>query len=1197
MSATLPPALAAPLSGLNVIEASAGTGKTWTIAGLYLRLVVERGLDVERILTVSFTKAATAELRERIRQRLQDFADAIAASEAADATERRDPVAAALLLQLPRELIQQRLNTALAHFDAASLHTIHAFCQKALAERALSAQLPLATELTGDSSGWRRRLLQDFWRGTISSTGITPERGQLVRWLAKKNYSFETFAQQIDHLCAEGPVDAIRTGSEPPAADFEALEAEWADLRQQWPTARAEVLEAMHQLPLQRNLYRLDHLDGRMLAIDGYLSGDDFAALPEEQHKFFTHSYLTKAIAKASKGDPAVLAAIPPFFAGFEGFVQRLERWQARQQWQWVQLRLEARAWLLRELPVRMLEAGLQGYDDLLRNLDEALAGDDGQMLAADLRERWPAALIDEFQDTDRCQWHILRQLYGLPVESGCALFLVGDPKQAIYRFRGADIDTYLAAVRYCDARFTLTDNHRSVPKLIDALNAAYAVAGDGFGDSGIHYFPVRPGQARPIAPLHDAGEDDPHPLRVLLLEGDTSAQTPGKPLNKDTARALCAAAVAAEIAHMLAQAAAGTLRLGTRPLRAGDIAVLVNTHHHAKRVREALARHGIGAAEQSNESVWASDEAETLQRLLIALAHPTDGGALRAALATDAMGLSGPELLALAEQDTRLAQWQARFTHWQVRLQRHGVLRALREWLRDAAVLTRLAGFQDGERRITNLLHLAELLQAASVEHPDTTSLLGWVADQRRQAQRAAQRDYEAAQLRLDSDAALVQLVTLHAAKGLEYPVTLLPYLWEFRQPDKTDLLVLPDPADRERRLLVAGSDDFEDCWQAHQRSERQEALRRTYVALTRAKNRCLLFAGPFSGIGESPLGELFLDKAADCASQRQAVQKRIDQAPQAIALAAPAGPPPPAPTPAESPVLEAARWHGPLPEAERQTSFTALLLARETTEAQARDHDQQVPATPMPPIEASRPAHRFPRGARAGECLHAVLEILDFRGPAGWQRIVADALRQHGIGAEWQVPLADWLADVLSAPLGEAGTRLCDIPPSRQRREMEFLLPLSGFNPARLSAIANAAGWPVPTLDAQAISGGLRGFIDLLWVDGGGRWWLADYKSNWLGPDDDAYHPNALRAAADDAGYRLQMLLYLLALHRWLQSRQRDYDYSRHIGGAQLLFLRGMRPQRPGQGVLTLQADAALMQRLDALLPRPESLPEAGA
>ena len=1192
MSATTTPAvpaIVAPLTGLSVIEASAGTGKTWTIAGLYLRLVVERGLAVTSILTVSFTKAATAELRERIRQRLQDFADSLAAGDDADTLEARDPVAAALLRQLPRDTAQQRVQQALGQFDAAALHTIHAFCQKALAERALSARLPLATELTGDGSSWRRRLLQDFWRRTISSPSITPERAALVRWLASQKITFEHFAKTVGELCAEGDVDAIRTGIEPPAVDAAEIEAQWTQLRQGWPLARAQAQDAINTLPLARRSYQKHHVKSRFTAMDAYFAGDDYEVLPK-QHTYFLHSDLCEKLEDPHGRDPAVLAKIPPFFAGFEHFVDRLQRWQQHQRWQWLQLRLDARAWLLRELPARLLEAGLQSYDDLLRNLDDALAGNEGAALAAALRERWPAALIDEFQDTDRRQWRILRQIYGLPVAEDCALFLVGDPKQAIYRFRGADIDTYLAAVRHCDAPFTLTDNHRSVPKLIHALNAVYAVAGDGFGNSGIAYIPVQPGQARPIAPLCDGGEGDPQPLRVLLLD-DQNGQPSGKPLSKELARKLCAEAAAAEIARMLAQAATGTLRLGERPLRAGDIAVLVNTHNHAKRVREALARRGIGAAEQSNESVWTSDEAETLQRLLTALAHPANGGALRAALATDAMGLTGDDLLALAEHDAGIAQWQARFAHWQARMHQHGLLRALREWLRDAAVLTRLAGFQDGERRITNLLHLAELLHTASAEHPDPGSLLGWVAQQRRETE--TNRNNETEQLRLDSDAALVQLVTVHAAKGLEYPVTLLPYLWEFRQPDQPDALVLPDLTDRERRLLVAGTDDFADYWQAYLASERQEALRRAYVALTRAKNRCLLFAGPFSSIGESPLATLLLDQSTDIAGQRQAVQKRIDAAPEAIALMPPPRDSEPV-APVEAPALEAARWQGALPEAERQTSFTALLLAREAGEAQGRDHDQHVPPAPLPTAEATRPAHRFPRGARAGECLHAVLEVIDFRGPSGWPVTLAAALRQHGIGSEWQLPLADWLVEILGTPLGESGTRLCDIPPARQQREMEFLLPLTHFTPARLSAIAQAAGWPVPRLDAQAISGGLRGFIDLVWVDADGRWWLADYKSNWLGPEDDCYSAEALRAAAVDAGYLLQMLLYLVALHRWLRSRQPDYDYRRHIGGAQLMFLRGMQSQRPGQGVLTLRADAALIDRLDALLPQPERFME---
>ena len=832
------------LGGTQLIEASAGTGKTWNLCALVLRLLLERGLQLPQILVVTFTNAATAELRVRIRERLAETLARLRGGAARSA----DPFVEQLLARLRGPLamtdaaLQAQLELALQSFDEASILTIHGFCQRALAELPFSTGMPTQLSLLADDAELRQDVVRDFWRRRIAAAPLTPEfaahlRGQRFTPQRLDDLLQRRLGKPLSHLrwpdALQAPMAAPDALQAPMAApDAAALERAFAAARALWRAERAGIVEVLQRLQplLHKTQYAPKPLQQAIDAWDALLAHD---APPPSLADLPRLELLGSARLEPTRGQQA--PAGHAFFHGAQTLLDRFDQRSGALELQRLQL-LRA---LLDEGPAALRRAKREqrvlAFDDMLFNLHERLTAPGGSGLAAALRRRFAAALVDEFQDTDPLQYAIFRGIYG---GSRGPLFLVGDPKQAIYSFRHADLHTYLRARGDARAEYTLSENQRSTPELLAALNALFGANRRAFMLDALDYRPVSCG-AKPRTPLADAIAPAAPALQLWQLPraGD------GTPLPKAEALQRALTACAAEIARLLAQAAAGGLRLGERPVAAGDIAVLVRSHRQGAAMRRALAAVGVGSVELSQASVFDSSDAADLEQVLAAMLEPQREPLLRAALATEAMGRDAAALDALAGDEAALLDVIDRFTGYRQTWLRHGVGRMLREWLRAEGVSARLLQRADGERRLTNLRHLAECLHEAAAEHPAPEALLRWL-----QAQRGGARRDEVAQLRLESDRNLVQVVTIHKSKGLEYPLVFCPVLWdghagaarsgeglEYHDADGQAVLDLRalDAAERDavkKRLALEAA---------------AETMRLIYVALTRAVHRCWLVVG----------------------------------------------------------------------------------------------------------------------------------------------------------------------------------------------------------------------------------------------------------------------------------------------------------------------------------------------------------------
>ncbi|MBL8398645.1 MAG: exodeoxyribonuclease V subunit beta [Candidatus Accumulibacter sp.] len=1183
---------ACALDSRQLIEASAGTGKTWTICALYLRLLFEKSLPVQKILVVTYTNAAAAELRERIRSRLVELIALLRHGRpAGDGDVLTHGLLAAADAMLDRQGLLAVLETALQNFDEAAIFTIHGFCQRALADTPFTAGLPFRQDLLRDDRLLRQQVVNDFWRRRVANTplptgladhlllaGDCPQTwSSLLRRQLGKPRSLTLWPAELDT---------------PAVLDRAALEAAFEAARHAWSDGRApsEVL---------RNA--LSTLDGRSFKAEilpvaarnwsAWLATGQPLQIPDDDKLtlFTTATIVGKT--KKNHRPPT-----HPFFDAADVLLAAHRRAVGVLQIQRLRLLRDLFDTASAALREEKRRRRVFSFDDMLYNLDAALRAGEPPWLAAALRERYPAALIDEFQDTDPLQYAIFQAIYGADDKRPASpLFLVGDPKQAIYSFRNADLPTYLAASRESGPPYTLRENQRSTSGLIDACNALFGANPQAFILDGLQYQSVSAGRAA-RAPLNDRSEDGAQAALCVWQLPEENGENP----TRQRAGEAVLRATAGEVARLLAAAQAGKIHIGDRPLRPGDIAILVERHAQGRLLREALQAAGVACSELSQRSVFATTDAADLETVLQAIIDPGRPAVLNRALASELMGYEATAIDSLSADQPRLLQIVTRFAAYREIWCRRGFGVMLRQWMNDEDIAGRLLARSDGERRLTNLLHLGELLQQADVDQPAPDALLRWL-NGRRDGDAAI--DDDVAQLRLESDQNLVQIVTIHKAKGLEYGIVFCPFLWDGQTTTRPRGEGREYHDDDGRPVIdfrPALDENEQNKIDQHRREERAaESVRLIYVALTRAVHRCYLVAGLYrtptangrptltrssrstlnwlvAGAGLSypewqqhKRSAAEIDEAWRCwavaAGTSVAWQRLPDRTPSPLLTLAPAPDSLRARTP---PTRINPGW--------RLGSFSSLQHGAES-EIAASDHDGQATAVdgdgeaPAPVSElAADDILHFPRGASAGDCLHALFERIDFTDAAQWPEAIDYVLARHPqtppgppsnpLSERLPAMLRRLLFDVLSTPLPD-GLLLANIGRSQRLVELTFNLPTAPLSPTTLNAWLTEHGYVMPRLAFQPLSGYLKGYIDLI-VHHRGRYYLIDWKSNHLGPRQADYHQARLAEAMNQHGYHLQYLLYGIALQRYLRRRLADYDHERHFGGVLYLFVRGVRP-----------------------------------
>ncbi|MGS2721573.1 exodeoxyribonuclease V subunit beta [Paraglaciecola aestuariivivens] len=1181
-----------PLTGASLIEASAGTGKTYTIVNLYIRLLLGHGcspLGVEQILVVTFTNAATGELKERIRQRLRHaYLDFFAGYS-------DDNFIQQLIEQSDNlELDCQRLALASKQMDEAAVFTIHGFCQRALTEHAFESGAMYEQSFILDESEWLKLAAEDYWRKHIVTLPKPSLQLMLKHWATPNDLLkslkplLSQHAQPLQSIDIEAAIKSVEQYAEQVAK----VKSWWLnnEVSQQLAQANLNGRAKIAKIPLLQNMQAFCHTDLLLMDFDKAGWG------------LFVPEQISKAAKKGSKD----LSHLD--FSQFELLQSMLKRCQQNLL---MAFSSDALIKVSANLASHKQMLHLLAPDDLLAGLQQALQPNaaDTNTLANTLRQKYPAALIDEFQDTDPVQFEVFQGIYGAEQSQACWI-MIGDPKQAIYAFRGADIFTYIKAKDWVPQQrhFTLATNWRSAPKLIKAINVLFESSAKGFlFEQNIPFYPVKAG--RDFEGLTIQGQAI-EPLDFQHLCSEKNA-----PIAAGEAQIQLAKHTANQISHWLHLAKSNQAQIAGRAIKAGDCCVLVRNRIEAQIIKQALSAVKVESVFLARKSVFATQIATDVLRLLKALNQPTDERLLKAALMSELFSFNAQQLDSLFSNETLWQDILELQFSWHLTWQKQGLIKALNQVLQHFNVEQGLLTHQvDGLRRVTDLRHIIELLQQQSQQLVGEAQLIHWLEN----CLIEPDHNSESQQMRLESDENLVQIITLHSSKGLEYPLVFIPFASTYTQ--------------AKQALYHNQQQQLEVDFLAQETSLKQadferlaEDIRLFYVAVTRAVYYCSIGLWNItlgkskkeSGFAKTALGCLLTSAKDDLAtSPEQAItdqliaeriqalraksdlcyqtftqaQSQAEQSPNGQDSSLDA---------ASLAVLTLAK---PVERTWRLTSYSAISSQQVHLDipAPGQDEGQDLALDEIDgelaeishfSQEPSQSPFTFERGANAGSFLHGVLENIDLQKPQQLPEVIKQQSTWYGINEQWQACLESWLSDVLLAPFSaESQTKaaelsLSKLAPQQIKVEMEFHMPLHQVKVKAFNQIINQhVKHQARDYQFEELNGMIKGFVDLMF-EYDGKFYVADYKSNHLGEDYDSYHLAAMEEVMSAHDYHLQAILYTLALHRWLKHKLPNYAYQTHIGGAYYLFLRGMSQSKPGNGVYFVLPEQSMIEALDAL------------
>ncbi|MFK5238154.1 exodeoxyribonuclease V subunit beta [Glaesserella parasuis] len=1183
------------LNQSSLIEASAGTGKTYTMANLYLRLILgvrcPSPLTVEQILVVTFTKAATQELRDRIREKLVNvgkwFRDP-SSKEAQDAL--REPFLAELYQEVQPRLNEclLRLSIAEREIDLASIFTIDSFCQKMLFQFAFSSGIRFDIDLLSNEDELLTRLSEETWRelfypiGLAETVAVAEElKTPSDALTAVKGYLYGDFPD----LAAEN--QWLTQGISSYLADYQALLQE---AKQHWLAVGAEAESLIvaeinknykkgEKKSLSRRAYQMRWIENWLKELNEWAtSGSHY--FPTNSLSRFCQDFINE---KAEEGAEPLTHTI---FARNQDYLTAYQtHFENKQK---AILLYQFFSHLRQKLADYKQTHKEKSFGDMLSFLLSALQSERGDTLAQQIRALYPFAMIDEFQDTNQQQYEVFHRIFMDQNTSEQGFIMIGDPKQSIYKFRGADIFTYLKAKNEVQEQATLDRNWRSVPEVVESCNRLFQFPeGDNppFLYHGIPFQPVKAKEASDTL----VGEQA---TRCLLISTEFDEQ-------------LAATHCAYQIQQQLKKSEQGLLFVqkeeGNRPLEAKDITILVRSHKQASLIRaELLKRHIPSVFFSERNSVYETQEAQDLRFILSACLTPYRQSSLLSAIGTSLWGLTSTDIFNIKQDEKAWDNVVESFVGYQQVWLHQGILPMLHQIFVKENIIQRINALPNAERRITDLLHLAELLQGAMPNLENEFALLRWYEQQLDNPDGYADEQKQ----RLESEESLVKVVTIHGSKGLEYPVVWLPFVAKASQPAKSKPITIYQNDEGKAHWSFGSQSD--EIKKYIDKAEFAEDLRLLYVAVTRAKYQLnLILPSQFDEKWNSlsyllSNGEIGTGGIAPSQNtQYYLAQKGIKA--ELITVNNDVPEDDWQPTLVQPIDIEAKSFTGTIRTVGQITSFTALQAQNERLqhkgqntplatfgdEAQDYDRTEFIASDFLEDNAQPYSRYQFPHSTKVGNLLHKFFEHWDFQQAVDQTQLQA-LCEQLNLDEAWLEPLTTWFEQVIQTPFGEQAVSLTQIFTHKRLNEWQFYLRLSNkealYRLNQLLKKHSPLAKQLPDLTLYNLEGFVRGFVDCIaQIDG--KFYVIDYKSNFLGYLPQDYQAEKLAKTMGQFRYDLQYLLYTLAVHRYLSARLgENYNYEQHFGGVAYLFLRGMNGE-PNSGVYFDKPSQELIEEMDRL------------
>ena len=1129
------------LRNTQLIEASAGTGKTYTITNLCLRLLLgrdenwQRPLSISEILILTFTIAATDELKHRVATRIRQAREAFR-------TGVGDPFLMSLVADstdLNRDL--KLLTAAGQLMDEASIFTIHGFCACVLGEQAFESGAMFNQELNAERDHLLKTAAEDCFRRNIMTLDGP------ARLLAQSIWpNPAALARAVGPLIFRGDLNIHPAYS--PSTTFDSTVAKAEQVKTLW--LRDDLSALLESAGFGKNTKPY-----KQLALMEEACQNKDTDLSSELWQVYRPHTVTKALKKGIN---------LPEHPVFELIEQISDSYATLKTNLWHEVLQE-----IRELIVRQKEDNHKlTLDDLLTSLSSAVR--QSTSLATTIAGRWPVAMIDEFQDTDNTQNQIFSTVYQSGSETiDCSLLMIGDPKQAIYNFRGADIFTYINAKRTASGIHNLQTNWRSSPSLVEATNHLFNLP-DIFGND----------QDIPFSPVTTPPE---HASMRFTMEGKTCAPFQLFYVGEDDAL-INTTDSRSRVMDYAAEATVSLINKGSTaqvedaPINAGQIAILVRSRLDAIAAQQALSTRGVKSVYLTLESVFLQETAVDLKLILEAIIEPGNDHAIKAALASKLMQVNAEDINALNHDIQLQQQVLSEFREYHDLWLDQDIAPMLNALIERRRLAEKWLGAPDGERILTNLRHLIEVLQTQSTATPGMHQLLKWFSHEQREADTVSNEEL---QLRLESDENLVKIVTMHAAKGLEYDIVMIPMplFTVFGSVGKPALFHEERDESFEAALELGGNAEHRATSTSEDEAEQMRLL---YVAITRARYRCYLGLPKESRLNKSAFRQLLqipeVTKTDDVMNHaRQSLPESLFEIvngnPSIQTTFQTSVPPRILNRPDSRPAIHD-RWriHSYTNVVSRAVGNAAPHVVSGFSDDDTNDRNEL--------LSEQFNRHTFPRGSRIGVALHSLLEDVDFTDSEHHNQLCLRTINRLALSIEWHEVLQNWLVDILNSPLSDF--RLNQISRSDRLDEMEFHFPLAS-NDGLSDYLEESGLLPLDGFKVK-LDGMMTGLIDVLFRVNG-KYFIADYKSNYLGYSGTDYTDAQLEQAIDSHHYQLQYMIYTVAVHRMLKAKQPDYDYNKHFGGVFYLFLRGMNGSDQS-GIYQDKPDLQLIEQLDTLL-----------
>ncbi|OTP81849.1 exodeoxyribonuclease V subunit beta [Gilliamella apicola] len=1134
-----------PLTGRSLIEASAGTGKTYSLAFIYLRLLLGIGqnsypkpLDVSQILVVTFTKAATQELRSRIRQNIQELRLGLLQG------HHNDPIYQKLIELIDdRQSAVQRLTDAQQSMDEAAIYTIHSFCQRILTSHAFESGVLFEQKLVADEYQLQLRVVQDFWRHYF-----TPLDKSLAYLIIDTWKDPATLLKDINPYLGLGVEDSNESEPDIRAtieAFYEKNYKKIEEIKQYWLAACADLAEIITQSGVSKQSYSSRNLPNWLNKVSTWANkATQTFELPDELEKF-RQSVLNE---KTKDGKSAPCHSI---FEKIESLYQQPLNLRS-------QILMDIVGVIQKGIYKEKLKNGAISFDDLIWQLNRALHVKNGKRLAKSIASQYCVALIDEFQDTDPLQYQIFNRIYDSQ-QSDRGLLFIGDPKQAIYSFRGADIFTYLEAKRSTgENHYTMDVNHRSSATMVNAVNQLFANHDNPFVFDEIPFLPMQVAERNQKKALL-LNDQEVSALAAYLLPQEIST-------NADYQEYMASCCATQIVTLLSSSSILVDNQEKQRPVITADIAVLVRTGREAEIIRQKLAILGVKSVYLSNHSsVFSSTDAKDVLSLLQAVLMPENESTLRLALMTSLFGHTMTELEQITDDQDKWESLVEEFKQYQAIWLHYGVLVMLRRMMRRRHLAENILARQDGERTLTNIMHLGELLQEAADELDSPHALVRWLTKQIV----SPDLNLENHEQRLESDENLVKIITIHKSKGLEFPIVWLPFISLYRSSDSQFY------HDKENNYKLTYAWLLTDEIKQQIEDERlAEDLRLLYVAMTRSVYHCSIGLASLKK-SQSAINHLLKNDLRAIANMANLIDVQLPINSQHYI-----------PPVLSVPTLSANIFTRKMSNCWRVTSYTELQQHQNTVLNYNLDiindwDEPQFKSNSEDFIELQYDIHHFPKGAYVGTLMHSIMEHIS---SDNIDELCAEMVKKLNLDSNWNDIVANWMRQVLATELNKPGLILSKILMGRCINELQFYLPIrQSVTCQQLDSLCKKyddLSQSRSELSFESVQGMLKGFIDLVF-EFEGKYYVVDYKSNWLGDNIDSYGQNALKKVMVEHRYDLQYQLYSLALHRFLRSRISNYQYETHFGGVYYLFLRGM----PDHGIFYHRPQQEFIEKLDQL------------